>query len=116
METDYRDFWEFPYPDSLKSGMLFSFIQARAVLTWFRQLQAAGFPEVEASIVARAGSVTGVETIGGPTTAGILQKAREVERSVYEIVGALVAPKESALPLALFSAPCWIRLDKRSNL
>ena len=101
METDYRDFWEFPYPDSLKSGMLFSFIQARTVLTWFRQLQAAGVPETEATVVARTGSVTGIESIGGPTTAGILQRAREVERSVYEIVGALVAPKESALPLSV---------------
>jgi len=98
METDYREFWEFPYPDNLKSGMLFSFIQARAVLTWFRQLQAAGVSEAEATVVARADSSTGVELIGGPTSAGILHRAREVERSVYQIVGALVAPKESALP------------------
>ena len=42
METDYRDFWEFPYADGLKAGMLFSFVQARAVLAWFRQLASGG--------------------------------------------------------------------------
>lgn len=97
METDYRDFWEFPYPEGLKSGMLFSFIQARAVLAWFRHLQAAGVPESAVTVVARTDSGSGVETIGGSSGTAILQRAREVERAVYEIIGALVAPKESAL-------------------
>jgi hypothetical protein len=97
METDYRDFWEFPYPEALRSGMLFSFIQARAVLAWFRHLQAAGVPASAVTVVARTDSGSGVETIGGASGSAILQRSREVERAVYEIVGALVAPREAAL-------------------
>ena len=28
METDYRDFWEFPYKDTLKVGLLTTFVQS----------------------------------------------------------------------------------------
>lgn len=101
METDYRDFWEFPYPEDLKSRMLFSFIQARAVLAWFRHLQAAGVAESAVMVVPRADSGSGLETIGGTSGSAMLQRAREVERGVYEIVGALVAPKESAIPASV---------------
>lgn len=101
METDYRDFWEFPYSESLKSGMLFSFIQARAILAWFRHLQAAGISDAEITIIARTDSGSGVDTIGGASASGIVQKARDVERAVYEIVGALVAPNESLLPASV---------------
>lgn len=98
METDYRDFWEFPYSDALKSGLLFTFIQARAVLAWFRHLQATGVSETNVSIMARTDAGTAVETIGGTSGSAVVQKAREVERAVYDVVGALVAPDESALP------------------
>lgn len=101
METDYRDFWEFPYSDALKSGMLFSFIQARAVLAWLRHLQGAGVSESSVTILPRADSGAGLETIGGISGSALLQRAREVERAVYEIVGALVAPNESAIPLSV---------------
>jgi hypothetical protein len=97
METDYRDFWEFPYSDSLKSGMLMSFIQARAVLAWFRHLQAAGIAESEVRIVARTDSSAATDSIGGTSGTAVLERARQIERAVYEIVGALVPPKESSL-------------------
>jgi hypothetical protein len=97
METDYRDFWEFPYSEALRSGLLFTFIQARAVLAWFRHLQAAGIADSEISIVARMDSGTALETIGGSSGASVAQKARQVERAIYDVVGALVAPKESDL-------------------
>jgi hypothetical protein len=97
METDYRDFWEFPYAEGLKSGMLFSFIQARAVLAWFRHLQAAGVAESAVTVIARPDSGAGIETIGGTSGSAILERAREVERAVYEIIGALVAPNEASL-------------------
>jgi hypothetical protein len=101
METDYRDFWEFPYSEALRSGLLFTFIQARALLAWFRHLQAAGIAESDISIVPRSDSASALETIGGDSGAAVVQKAREVERAVYDVVGALVAPKESDLPAAV---------------
>jgi len=101
METDYRDFWEFPYSEALRSGLLFTFIQARALLAWFRHLQAAGIAESDISIVPRSDSASALETIGGDCGAAVVQKAREVERAVYDVVGALVAPNESDLPAAV---------------
>lgn len=98
METDYRDFWEFPYSETLRSGLLFTFIQARAILAWFRHLHAAGITDADVFVVARSDSVSALETIGGESGTAVVQKAREVERAVYDIVGALVAPKESDLP------------------
>lgn len=101
METDYRDFWEFPYPEALKCGLLFSFIQARAVLAWLRHLEGAGVSEAAVTIVPRPDSASGMDTIGGTRGRAILQRAREVERAVYDVVGALVPPKESSLPAAV---------------
>jgi len=104
METDYRDFWEFPYPDVLKGGLLFTFIQARAMLAWFRHLQASGIPESEVVVIARASAGASLDTIGGGRGADVVQKAREVERAVYDVVGALVPPVESNLPTSVTGA------------
>jgi len=41
METDYRDFWEFPYSEGLKLGLMTALIQARSVLAWLRHLSTA---------------------------------------------------------------------------
>ena len=101
METDYRDFWEFPYSDALKAGLLFTFIQARAILAWFRHIQASGIQESQVTIVPRPDAGAAIETIGGSGGVGLAQRAREVERAIYDIVGALVAPAESSLPTAV---------------
>jgi len=98
METDYREFWEFPYSDALKSGLLFSFIQARAILAWFRHLQASNVSEADIEVIPKGDSGAALDSIGGSAGASVVQKAREVERAVYDVVGALVAPKESVLP------------------
>src|SRR5207237_8482743 len=42
LETDYRDLWEFPYSEELKSNLMTALLQARTVLGWFRHLRAAG--------------------------------------------------------------------------
>src|SRR4051812_10864928 len=94
METDYRDFWEFPYNDTLKIGLLTTFVQARTVLAWFRHLTAEGIPASRIRIIPRSDAETAVDAIGGPDAVGVLARAREVEAAAYEIVGALIAPRE----------------------
>lgn len=101
METDYREFWQFPYSDTLKSGLLFTFIQSRAILSWFRQLQAAGVSPSEVTLVAERDSDAGLDAVGGSNGEQVLKKARDVERAVYEIVGALVPPREVCLSTAI---------------
>ncbi|MFO1045213.1 MAG: hypothetical protein U0941_25840 [Planctomycetaceae bacterium] len=101
METDYREFWQFPYGDTLKAGLLFTFIQSRAILSWFRQLQSSGVAASEVTLLTEGESSAGIESIGGASGEKVLQKAREVERAVYEIVGSLVPPAESKLSTAV---------------
>jgi len=44
LEAEYRDFWEFPYPPDLKTGLMIALLQARTVIAWLRNLQASGIP------------------------------------------------------------------------
>lgn len=97
METDYRDFWEFPYSETLRTGLLTTFVQARAVLAWFRQLAATGVEPGSVRIVPRPEAGTAIEAIGGEAGSDVLEKARRVEAAVYQVVGALVPPKADDL-------------------
>jgi hypothetical protein len=98
METDYREFWEFPYPDDLKTGLMTALLQARCVLAWLRNLTAAGHSIEHIKIVPRADADAATVAIGGIDGPALLEKARSVESSVYSIVSALVAPAVEALP------------------
>ena len=98
LETDYRDFWEFPYPDSLKMGLMTALIQARAVLAWLRHLGSTGVDAANVRIVPRAGAESIVETIGGLDGVRLAERARAVEMALYKVMGALLAPTESELP------------------
>ncbi len=97
METDYRDFWEFPYSDELKLSLMNTLIQARAVLNWINNLVSAGVEVESIRIIPRQNSEIAVETIGGTGAAPLLARARAVELSIYKVIGALVAPDVSEL-------------------
>ena len=98
LDRGYRDFWEFPYADELKSGLMTSLIQARAILGWLRHLRAAGYPLEQIEIIPRDDSHAAAEAIGGREAAQVLERARAVETSIYGITSALVAPTVEALP------------------
>lgn len=104
METDYRDFWEFPYSEQLRAGLLTTFIQARAVLAWFRHLGTVGVEATRVRIIPRAGAETALDAIGGLDGASVLARAKQVESAVYDVVGALVAPPELALSSSVTGA------------
>jgi hypothetical protein len=98
LETDYRDFWEFPYPDGLKMGLMTALIQARAVLAWLRHLESTGIDPADVRIIPRAGAESIVETIGGLDGVRLAERARSVEMALYKVMGALLAPAEADLP------------------
>ncbi len=98
LETDYRDFWEFPYPEGLKMGLMAALIQARAVLAWMRHLAGAGIEPKDVRIVPRADAESIVDVIGGLDGERVAVRAREVEKALYQVIGALIAPAESDLP------------------
>lgn len=98
LETDYRDFWEFPHSEGLKSGLMTALIQARAVLAWLRHLAAVGIEPAHVRITPRPGAESIVSFIGGIDGQGLAARAREVETALYHVMGALIAPPESQLP------------------
>lgn len=92
LEAEYREFWEFPYPEELKTGLMIALLQARTVLTWLRNIQSAGFPLEAVEIVPRAGAEAALAAIGGTQGTDLLARAREVELAIYRISAALMPP------------------------
>ena len=92
LEAEYRDFWEFPYPDELKIGLMIALLQARTVLAWLRNIHASGIPFDQVEIVPRADADAALTVIGGKTGPELIDRARKVELDIYRISAALVPP------------------------
>ena len=92
LEAEYREFWEFPYSDELKTGLMIALLQARTVLAWLRNVQAAGISLDQVQIMPRADAVAALTAIGGTTGPALHARAREVELAIYRISAALVPP------------------------
>lgn len=103
LETDYRDFWEFPYPEDLKAGLLTSMLQARAVLGWSRHILSNGCSRDNLEIIPREGSESAAEAIGGVRAQSFLERAKEIEARIYKIVGSLLPPKVEDLDAEITS-------------
>ncbi|MGR4866727.1 hypothetical protein [Caulobacter sp. LARHSG274] len=92
LEGEYREFWEFPYPEELKTGLMVALLQARAVLAWLRNFIAAGVSLDDVEIVPRADADAALTAIGGIHGPDLLTRAREVELAIYRISAALMPP------------------------
>lgn len=99
MESDYRDFWEFPYEDNLKISLMTSLIQARAVLGWMRHLQTSGISLENVRVVPHSASEAAIESIGGTEAIQVFERARVIEKALYAITGSLVPPNVSSIPI-----------------
>jgi hypothetical protein len=104
LETDYREVWEFDYPESVKLTLTTTLMQARAVLGWLRHLRQSGHDLKEVRIEARPEAEAALAAIGGTSGSSLLERARQIERALYEVVGALVPPELSQLDEAVTSA------------
>lgn len=92
LEGEYREFWEFPYPEELKTGLMIALLQARTVLAWLRNFVAAGVSLDDVEIVPRADADAALTVIGGIQGSALLARAREVELAIYRISAALMPP------------------------
>lgn len=92
LESEYREFWDFPYPNDLKLGLMTALIQARAVLAWIHNLESAGIRLENVRIVPRGNAGAAAASIGGTDTASVRAKASEIELAIYRISAALVPP------------------------
>jgi hypothetical protein len=92
MEGEYRDFWELPYEEALRTRLVLALIQARAVLGLVRNLERR-HRRNEIKFIPRSDAVAALEEIGGGETEALVKRAREVERAVYDIGARLVPPR-----------------------
>ena len=92
LEAEYREFWELPYPEELRTGLMTALLQARTVLTWLRNIQISGGGLDQVEIVPRADANAALTSIGGTMGSNLLARAREVELAIYQISAALVPP------------------------
>lgn len=92
LQAEYRDFWEFEYPDELKTGLMIELLQARSVLAWLRNVEAVGVPLEDVTIVARSDADAALTEIGGTEGRDLRERARVVERAIYRISAALLPP------------------------
>ncbi len=104
MESDYRDFWELPYDEAVRTKLAFWFAQARSMLGLIRNLTADRRRDLsEIRFVARDASEAQVEQIGGIDATGIRERAIEVQKSIYSVVAGLRPPAIEDLPTAAAS-------------
>ena len=92
LEAEYREFWELPYREELRTRLMVQLLQARSVLVWLRHIQDWGVPLDQVEIVPRADAHAAIESVGGRVGADLLDRARSVELAIYRISAALVPP------------------------
>ena len=92
LEAEYREFWEFPYPDDLKTGLMIALLQARAILAWLRNIKASGVSLEHVEIIPRADADAALTAIGGTAGPTLLARAQEMEGAIYQISAALIPP------------------------
>ena len=92
LEAEYRDFWEVPYPDTLKAALMIALLQARSVLAWLRNIRVSGVPLEGVEIIPRAEAEAALTAIGGTAAPDLQERARAVELAIYNISAALVPP------------------------
>lgn len=98
MVTNFRDFWELPYEESTRTALLRAFVQAKAVLGWFRQLEAMDIRPEDVEIVLGANAESVGTVTGADDPVKFRQYARDIELSIFRIVTSLVPPAEKDLP------------------
>lgn len=103
LEGDYRQFWEFPYEKHLCNGLLFSMLQARAVLNWLRSLETVVNDIKHITIIPKPNTDAALINIGGTDGASVLQHARDVENAIYEISTSLIPPTSNEMPTVALS-------------
>jgi hypothetical protein len=92
LESDYREIWEFPYSEDLRLALTLALIQARAVLAWLRHLETCGVDLGHVDVRPLGNAEGAVAAIGGTSAPTIAERARKVERALYQTVASLIAP------------------------
>ena len=97
MSVNVRDIWELPYSEHTRTTLLRAFMQAKAVLGWFRQLESIGIQMSDIEIVLGANSESLAAVTRADDPIEFRAYARKIELAIYQVVTALVPPDEQGL-------------------
>jgi hypothetical protein len=103
-ETDYNEIWHLPYSLEVRKQLFLQLIQARSAIAWFGQFKRSGVEATDVKLKVRSGFENLIGLVGGVEGQHLLSRASEVERNIYKILGALLAPPESEIQ-AQFDTP-----------
>lgn len=95
--ASYRDFWELPYEDNLKDGLLRSMIQSRTCIAWIQALHAAGYQDEDIELELLPGTAAAASAIGAESVRALYLQAQEVEKAIYDVTGRLIPPPVESL-------------------
>lgn len=98
MTTNFRSIWDLPYTEELRAALLRAYVQSKAVLGWFRQLESIESISLDQiKIVTRDDSESARNVLQAASPAAFREEARRVELAVFKVITALVAPNERDL-------------------
>ena len=94
MSTNFREIWELPYSEQTRLALLRAFLQSKAVLGWFNQLDVMGVALEHVEIVMGANSESVFTTTAADRAESFREYARSIELAIFKIVTSLVPPDE----------------------
>lgn len=98
MTTNFRSIWDLPYSEMLRATLLRAYVQSKAVLGWFRQLESVESIDInQIEIVIRSDSESAREVMRANSSIQFREYAREIELSIFKVITSLVAPSEQDL-------------------
>ena len=93
LEAEYREFWELPYPEELRTRLMMQLLQARAVLVWAPpSSRAPGYPSIKSKSSLAPTHTRPSHPSAVERDRDLLARARDVELAIYRISAALVPP------------------------
>lgn len=95
--SNLRDIWELPYSEKLRSMLLRSFIQAKAILGWMRKLEKVEINISDIHIISKEGSDAQSNLLHADNALEFRQYAREVEEGILRVITSLLPPNEEEL-------------------
>lgn len=97
MTTNFRDIWELPYAEHTRTALLRAFVQSKAVLGWFRQLEGMEISIDSVEVVMGANSESVVSVTHAYDSVKFREYARNIELAIFRVVTALVPPDEQEM-------------------
>lgn len=97
MSTIFRGIWELPYSESILTKLLRAYVQAKAVLAWYRQLESLSM-QIEQIEIVLDGSADSLRSIThADNSAAFRGYAKRIELGIFKLATALVPPPEEQM-------------------